>query len=155
MMGTWAVVGLAPDHPAHLEAVHARQVEVEEHEVDAPAHGLEALLAGPRHLHLEADLLELVGDGLGDVAVVLDEEHAPPGVRTRGAGRRAAARPRARPRPSRLRPPRDAWWRTSLRLDEEDHVLGDVRGVVGDALEVAADQDEASARSMVPGSAIM
>ena len=42
-----------------------------------------------------------------------------------------------------------------LALDEVDHLLGDVGRVVGDALEVRLIRMRPSARSIVPGSAIM
>ena len=78
MMGRCAVGGLPADHPADLEAVHAGQVEVEEDEVGARAHGVQALLARARHAHLQPDLLELVPDRLRDVGLVFDQDDAPP-----------------------------------------------------------------------------
>jgi hypothetical protein len=64
--------------------VHARQVQVEQHQVDALAHRLEPFLAGARDAHREAGLLHLVADRLGDVGVVLDQQDAPTRV---GLGR--------------------------------------------------------------------
>jgi hypothetical protein len=66
---------LAPDHPAHLETVHAGQVQVEQHEVDATPHGVESLLAGAGDLDVQPHLLELIRDRLADVRVVFDQQH--------------------------------------------------------------------------------
>src|SRR5258706_6753116 len=78
---------LAPDHPADLQAVHARQVQVEQHQVDAAAHRLQPLLARAGHLDLEPDLLELIADRFCDVVVVLDQHHPPAAVRKRQRSR--------------------------------------------------------------------
>ncbi len=44
---------LPADQPADLQAVHPRQVQVQEHEIRSLAHGLDALLARPRDAHRE------------------------------------------------------------------------------------------------------
>ena len=83
--------GLAPEHPADLQPVHARQVQVEEHEVGPAPHRLQPLLARAGDLDLEPHFLELIADGLRDVAVVLDEHDSPPAVRRGGGGADAAS----------------------------------------------------------------
>ena len=138
--------GLAADEAAHLEAVHAGQVEVQEDEVGSRAHRVEAFLARAGHPHLEARALEVVGDRLRDVRLVLDEDHAPPSARRRRGSR--LLRPHGRVGSS--------WWCRTSRAS--------TRKITSSAMLVAwsamrsrlrLTRMRERARSMVPGCAIM
>ena len=66
----------AAQAPEHLEAVHARQADVEDHEIGrAVRRDLEALLAVARDGHLVALLLEGVLDAARDGVLVLDDQN--------------------------------------------------------------------------------
>ncbi len=138
---------------ADLEAGDAGQHPVEDDEVgrrlEQPQFGLVAALDA---LDGEALRLEIVGEQQAQRVLVLDDEDA-----RRGAGRRAFARrltavmaPRssagcASARRASLRP----LHRQRLAGDEIDHRLGDVGGMVADALDVLGAEQQVRAEGDV------
>ncbi len=69
------VVVHGADPGQHLEAVDARQVDIEQHQVDAlPFQDIQAVLPGPGPAHRIAAPLEHVAEGLADGLVVVDDE---------------------------------------------------------------------------------
>ena len=72
-------VGAQP--AADLDAVEARQAEVEDDEVgDEPGGGVERVDAVRRGAHLVALVAQRAAQDVGDLGVVLDQEHAAPGL---------------------------------------------------------------------------
>ena len=64
---------------------HVHPHQVEEYEVGPAADPVEPFLAGARDAHGQPGALELIGDGLGDVRIVLDDEHTVQGSTSRSS----------------------------------------------------------------------
>src|SRR5688572_21553636 len=140
---------LPADHPAHLEPVHAGQVQVEEHQVCPAPHALQPLFTGARDLDRDAGALQLVGDRLRDVGIVLDDEDPA----TVGGSRRRMGASVRHDQGSTSRC--SWWWRTSLASTTK--MTSSAMLVAWSAIRsrLRLTRISPSARSMVPGSAIM
>ena len=77
MIGTRAVSGIGAQRAADLQAVHARQHHVQQDHVGHLAFGpRDHVLPGGQQRRLEAGLLQVVGDQLPDIRIVLDDDRA-------------------------------------------------------------------------------
>ena len=70
-------IGLTAQNPRHIDAVKLRKTEIEDDEIGMPATGeLQSLRAVARRDHGEARMLQIIARNLGDLTLIVHDQHS-------------------------------------------------------------------------------